>query len=178
MSLASIYLHDSDVLLASGDDLKDYFYQFKVGPERIRKNVLSTQLAADEALYVFDRKFEPAECPVAIGLSTLAMGDICAVEFARCSHIALRLTHGVMNIGEIITLKGSLPRGLLRTGIIVDDLIVLEQMSRDNYANPQPGSPFPHNPKKGFVELYTVFISQTVAYVFDNHESLQPWSSP
>ena len=168
-SLASIYLEPDAVILASGEDLKDYFYQFRVSDERIRKNVLCTRLSKSEAAAVFGRDFPDEECPVPIGLSTLAMGDVCAVEFAQCSHLALCLCHGVMKEQEVITLKGAIPRGLLHTGIIVDDLIVLEQMARTAFENLEPGTSIgstrtarareaylkaglPHNPKKGFVD--------------------------
>ncbi len=42
--LRHITLNDSEVLLASGEDLKDYFYQFKVNFERTCRNVLSVNL--------------------------------------------------------------------------------------------------------------------------------------
>ena len=168
-ALASIYLDTGSVLLASGEDLKDYFYQFKVSDERIKKNALCTRLSKSEAEWVFGRPFSSDECPVPIGLSTLAMGDICAVEFAQCSHLALCLRSGVMFEKEVITLKGSIPRGLLHTGIIIDDLIVLEQMARTAFDNLEANSSLgsvrtararaayvkaqlPHNPKKGFVD--------------------------
>ena len=168
-SLASIYLDADSVLLASGEDLKDYFYQFRVSEERIRKNALCTKLSKAEAEWVFGRKFSDDECPVPMGLSTLAMGDICAVEFAQCSHLALCLRNDVMYENEVITLKGAVPRGLLHTGIIIDDLIVLEQMTKAAFEKLETGTSvgsrrtararaayvkanLPHNPKKGFVD--------------------------
>lgn len=63
-----------------------------------------------------------------VGLSTLAMGDTMAVEFAQASHIGLCLRQGVGSASEFLTLHGSIPRGLLQVGIIVDDLIILEQV--------------------------------------------------
>ena len=174
-ALAGIYLQPKHVLTASGEDLKDYFYQFVVSEERIEKNVLCTKLSQREASYVFEQHFSEEQCPLAVGLSTLAMGDICAVEFAQCSHLALCLRNHVMKVNEIITLKGSIPRGLLHTGIIVDDLIILEQMTKECYDTMPPGSSngskrtakargayvaasLPHNPKKGFVdELHSRF---------------------
>ena len=168
-ALAGIYLRDDNVLTASGEDLKDYFYQFVVSEERIEKNILCTKLSQREAAYVFEQHFRAEQCPLSIGLSTLAMGDICAVEFAQCSHLALCLRSNVMKVEEIITLKGSIPRGMLHTGIIVDDLIILEQMTRECFEQLVPdtsigaertararkayaAASLPHNPKKGFVD--------------------------
>ena len=59
------------------------------------------------------------------------MGDTMAVEFAQAGHIGLCLQHGVAAVDELITLHGSLPRGLLQVGVIVDDLIFLEQVIRE-----------------------------------------------
>ena len=83
-----------------------------------------------EAREIFGPAFSWHEDPVWVGLSTLAMGDTMAVEFAQAGHIGLCLRHGVASVDELITLHGSLPRGLLQVGIIVDDLIFLEQVLR------------------------------------------------
>ena len=167
MSLCSIYVDDDRVLLSSGEDLKDYFYQFRVNKERTSRNALKTALNADEFRVVFGRDPPSAGNVFHVGLSTLAMGDICAVEYAQCSHISLCLKHQVFCIDEMISLKGAIPRGLLQAGIIVDDLVILEHVLREKFdssdlhdtegskrtANARDAydkSLLPHNPKKGF----------------------------
>lgn len=129
-SLAGICLEDERLLIGSGEDLKDYFYQFVVNEERTARNVLACNLSAEEAAAVFGTALEWHQFPMQVGLSTLAMGDKCACEFAQCAHIALCLQCDVCKVDEIISLKGSIPRGLLQVGIIVDDLVVLEQVLR------------------------------------------------
>eukprot|EP00435_Cladocopium_sp_Y103_P058652 s418_g20.t1 len=132
-TLASIYLEDDKVLVGSGEDLRDYFYQFQVSSERTARNVLATDLNEFEARAIFGSSFSWPSYPLQVGLSTLAMGDKCACEFAQCAHIALCLQHDVCSVGEIISLRGSLPRGLLQVGIIVDDLVILEQVLRERW---------------------------------------------
>ena len=167
-SLAMIYLDDDFVLLSSGEDLKDYFYQFRVNAERTSRNVLKGGLTPGEFAEVFGAP-PTDDGPVHyVGLSTLAMGDICAVEYAQCSHTSLCLKFNVFSVKEMITLRGSIPRGLLQAGIIVDDLVILEHVLRASYNNDSlldsegarrtararqayRCAELPHNPKKGFV---------------------------
>eukprot|EP00435_Cladocopium_sp_Y103_P038687 s964_g10.t1 len=129
-SLAGIYLKPENVLVCGGEDLRDYFYQFTVNHERTARNVLQGELTLQEARHVFGPSFCWPSSSVAIGLSSLAMGDRCAVEYAQCAHVALMLQHHVAAMEELLTLRGAIPRGLLHVGIIVDDLVVLEQVVR------------------------------------------------
>ena len=133
-ALSGIYIHPELNLVASGEDLKDCFYQFKVNAQRTARNVLHGSLSLFEAKEVFGESFCWPTPRVAVGLSSLAMGDTCAVEFAQCSHIGLMLQHGVATADEIITMHGSLPRGLLQVGVIVDDLVILEQVLKAEFA--------------------------------------------
>ena len=134
-ALAQLYIDDDKVLVTSGEDLKDCFYQFKVNAQRTVRNVLEGFLTLEEARRVFGKDFAWEGDRVYVGLSSLAMGDCCAVEFAQCAHVGLMLQNQVAAIDELITLKGSIPRGLLQVGVIVDDLVVLEQVMRVPFEN-------------------------------------------
>lgn len=127
-SLSGLFIPADEVMVFGGEDLKDYFYQFVVNAERVSRNVLCGDLSIDEAKYVFGADFSWPSPRVAIGLSSLAMGDTCAVEYAQCSHISLMLQKGVAAIPELLSLHGAVPRGLLQVGIIVDDLVLLERV--------------------------------------------------
>ena len=93
--------------------------------ERTRRNALCDTLTKDEARHVFGAVPDSflSEGRVHIGFSSLAMGDICAVEYAQCSHFGILLQSNVCKASELMTLRGSVPRGLLQVGIIVDDLV-------------------------------------------------------
>lgn len=125
--LGQIFLPPERVLLCSGEDLRDFFYQFTAGEQRTKRNILSDPLTASEAEVVFGQGFKWPEDPVWVGLSSLAMGDTLACEYAQSSHVAICLKHGVAFKQELLTLKDPIPRGLLHVGIIIDDLVILEQ---------------------------------------------------
>ena len=137
-TLSQLHLPAEFDLCISGEDLRDFFYQFQVGDERVRRNVLCDPVDLCDAPAVFGDGFSWDEDPVYVGLSTLAMGDVNAVEFAQSSHLGLCLQHGVALPHELLTLTGSVPRGLLQVGIIVDDLIVLEQVLKSIRSHDPP----------------------------------------
>ena len=130
-SLAGIVLEPDRVLISSGEDLKDYFYQFVVNQERTCRNVLQGSLSPDEAKFVFGDDFACSQDRVNVGLCSLAMGDCCAVEYAQCSHLGMMLQYQVAKVSELLTMHGAVPRGLLQVGVIVDDLVILEQVLRN-----------------------------------------------
>ena len=123
------------VLVSNGEDLKAYFYQFIVNKERTCRNVLQGSLTIDEAKFVFGESFTWPKPRLCVGLSSSAMGDCCAVEIAQCPHLGTMLQYKVASIAEVVTLHGSIPRGLLQVGVIVDDLVVLEQVLRTAMQN-------------------------------------------
>jgi len=74
MTLAYLHLQPDEVLVASGEDLKDYFYQFVVGEERCSKNALAVPVQQSEAREIFGPNFQWSEDPVWLGLETLSYG--------------------------------------------------------------------------------------------------------
>ena len=95
------------------------------------------------------------------------MGDVSSCEFAQASHLGLCLQRGVCSAEEVLYLKSAIPRGLLQVGIIIDDLVILEQVLRRDHMLGGAGSSgrrigavqkayasvhLPNNPKKGFRE--------------------------
>ena len=123
--LSQLELADDEVLLLSGRDIRDYFYQFKVTEQRSRRNVLAAKLSADDLQYIFGRAFPG---PGFVGLSTLAMGDNNACEFAQGSHVALVLQCGGASKDELIQMHSPLPRSPYMLGIVIDDLVCLERV--------------------------------------------------
>lgn len=111
--------------------MKDFYYQFVVSRRRAARNALVGRLSASEMIEVFG-----ADCPGAatggfVGLCTMAMGDICACEFAQASHLSLLFRSGALCPAELIRLRSPMPRGLLSIGVIIDDLVMLEKVVRD-----------------------------------------------
>eukprot|EP00435_Cladocopium_sp_Y103_P017908 s2227_g4.t1 len=131
----------ADYVEFAGEDLRDFFYQFKAGEQRTYRNILSDPVTIEEARFIFGKTFEWSEIrPVWVALSSLAMGDTLACEFAQGSHVAVCLQNQVCTVRELLTLKDPLPRGLLHVGIIVDDLVILEQCLRADWDDIRSGN--------------------------------------
>lgn len=79
--------------------------------------------SAEKAAFVFSSEVAPEQDGrIHVGLFTLAMGDKGTVEFA------VFLQHGVCHPTKLLILRGSVPRGLLQIGVVVDNLVVMEQV--------------------------------------------------
>ncbi|CAE7334124.1 unnamed protein product [Symbiodinium microadriaticum] len=128
--LAGVLLKDQEALLMSGTDLVDCFYQFQVTDQRATRNLLACELTSREAELVFDApagSFEAGDGPILVGLSSLAMGDSSACEFAQCSHLGTLVQGRAVFPGELLVHASAPPRGLLSIGLVIDDLIILQR---------------------------------------------------
>ena len=99
--------------------------------------MLAGALDYRELCYVFgDQPGLPNKAYV--GLSTLAMGDCSACEYAQASHLAVLRAAGVFYEAELNVLTGPVPRGNLHVGVIIDDLIALERIASSWVHQPDP----------------------------------------
>ena len=73
-ALGMLWLKPGAVLLASGEDLRDFFYQFSVPFERAARNMLIEPLSLEQARYVFGDTMELGNPPIWVGLNSLAIG--------------------------------------------------------------------------------------------------------
>lgn len=124
--LAGIELASHEYLSLSGRDVRDFFYQFKVGQQRCLRNVLASWLRASDLEFIFGRKFESGGY---VGLSTLAMGDLSACEYAQCAHLGVLLQSGGCAPQELLLPHRPVPRSDLMVGVVIDDLVCLEKMA-------------------------------------------------
>eukprot|EP00439_Symbiodinium_sp_Y106_P053070 s5693_g7.t1 len=81
-ALLPIVLEPGQVLRISAAALRDFFYFFAVSQQRLQRNVIKARQALDLFGYSCE-KFKGADGLVRVGLSTLAMGDSSACEFAQ-----------------------------------------------------------------------------------------------
>ena len=128
-TLVDICLHDGEALRFSGLDLRDYFYQFIISEQRTQRNILAGPISLDEARYVFGDSFSWPEKKLGVALGTLAMGDLCACEFAQASHLGLCLQGGVLSEAELVSMRLPIPRQPVMVGIVIDDLVALEKVA-------------------------------------------------
>ena len=130
-TLLGIELDSDEKLLLSGQDIRNFYYQFVVTSARGRRNVLSGKLSREELQQIFgsDGSYPPAGGFVS--LNSLAMGDICACEFAQSSHVGLLLQCGALLPEELLMMGQPCPRTKLRVGIVIDDLVMLEVVAKN-----------------------------------------------
>ena len=125
--LSQIELASSDNLSMSGEDVQDYFYQFLISDARRRRNALVGKLSHAELLEVFGDALH-FEGPGYVCLSTMAMGDLCACEFAQGSHLSVLSGCGQLRPEELIMMHCPIPRSDLMIGVVIDDLVLLERV--------------------------------------------------
>ena len=127
-TLAQIELLPGEILLGSGQDLRDYFYQFRVTADRARRNCLAGVLGRSEIDAIFGVDARPELATGVAALNTLAMGDCSACDFAQGAHLMLLLTSNAALVSELLLGKKPPPRGLLAIGAVIDDLVMLEKV--------------------------------------------------
>ena len=125
--LSQIELASSENLSMSGEDVQDYFYQFLISDARRRRNALVGKLSHAELLEVFGDALH-FEGPGYVCLSTMAMGDLCACEFAQGSHLSVLFGCGQLRPEELIMMHCPIPRSDLMIGVVIDDLVLLERV--------------------------------------------------
>ena len=127
-NLVDISLEANEVLVMAGDDLRDYYYCFQVNHSRACRNFLAGPLLGSEA-----KQFKC--CPPGVQdsdtvyacLKSLAMGDCSACEFAQTAHLALGIRGRAFRLGQMLSLRGRVPRDRFLAGIIIDDMIFMEK---------------------------------------------------
>lgn len=162
--LSQIELGDAEELRMSGEDVQDYFYQFKISKDRCVRNSLVGLLTEAELSKIFDGGVS-FDGPGYVCLDTMAMGDLCACEFAQCSHLSVLPNSGQLSPSELILMHSPLPRSPLSIGIVIDDLVLLERVLKNNGAHVSSASKrlapikaayqkvgLPVNEKKEFVD--------------------------
>ena len=127
-SLCGLSLQPWEELRASGEDVQDFFYSFKVGDERIIRNCLRFKLTPVEAaeFSCFEDRFK-SEAWLVPSLATMAMGDCQAVAVGQTSHLALVLRTGALGIEQLLLHNAPSPRSSRVFGVVLDDLVVLEK---------------------------------------------------
>ena len=127
-ALAQTELLPGNVMYFSGTDLRDFYYCFRISKSRSYRNAfaypLEQSLARQFGCFTDDLKHCSHLYPC---LNTLAMGDCQAVELGQCAHVKLGLNARAFSPYELLTVHGRAPRGLLSAGIVIDDLVVIEQ---------------------------------------------------
>ena len=193
--LLDFVLKPSELLLASGEDIRDYYYNFEISPSRARQYILIGDYKPEEVSHF--SSFEPrfwASSRVVVGLKTLAMGDVNAVSFGQAAHVGLVLASGAAGVENLLTYRGRPPRDRLSLGVVIDDLLVLERTLRTEIAATRgsgsrdviakiraayASAPLPRHEGKGFlckseVEVWGAQLNGDAGWVRPNWSRLVP----
>ena len=130
-NLLDLELLEGEELRMSGEDVKDYYHQFRVSDDRTMQYTLIDVFWPHDLQHL--RAFSPElwACPtVAASFATLAMGDTNSVTFGQASHVGLVLSSGAVSVSQLLTLRGRLPRCPLCLGVVIDELVILERVAR------------------------------------------------
>ena len=131
-NLCDIQLPADSVLVTSGTDLRDFYYAFRAGAQRTVRNTLKAYLTPNEAKqYKCYRKELDRERYIFPALRTLAMGDACAVELAQTAHVGLLVQANYLREDNMVSLKLPCPRSPSMLGVVIDDLVALEVLSKE-----------------------------------------------
>lgn len=125
-SLLRLILKSGSRVVASGNDVRDFYHLFSVSRERSRRNCLVGTLDSRRLQHLKCMRPELRNAGRLVGsLATLAMGDCQAVELAQTCHISLALSHRICTEDELICYKKPLPRCSTMVGILIDDFVCL-----------------------------------------------------
>ena len=129
-TLVDIELPEQEELRTSGEDVRDFYHQFRVSDDRAMQYTLIDTFRPAELQHL--RSFTPElwKCSaVAASLATLAMGDTNAVSFGQASHLGLVFASNAILPQQLLTLRNRIPRSPLMLGIVIDDLVVIERVA-------------------------------------------------
>eukprot|EP00438_Fugacium_kawagutii_P024606 Skav200074 [mRNA] locus=scaffold838:451933:457558:- [translate_table: standard] len=130
--LTGLHLEAGQKLLMSGDDLSNFFYMFRVNYDRATRNYLDWKIPTHLVKHFPNFPKELLNDSFVYGcLSSLAMGDSAACEYAQTSHLAMGIQGGAIDPKSLVTLHGRLPRHDLITGIIIDDYILMQKVDSE-----------------------------------------------
>ncbi|CAE7428465.1 unnamed protein product, partial [Symbiodinium microadriaticum] len=126
VAVSNLVLEKDRCFLFSGADLRECFYQFRVGEDRLRRNMIADRLTLQQATFVFRRGMKQHLEPdgfLRVAFASLAMGDCGACEYTQCAHLGVCVKGGVLLPGELLVHGAAPPRGLCSIGLVIDDLI-------------------------------------------------------
>ena len=131
-NLCDIQLDESEVLITTGTDLREFYYSFQVGQERLRRNSLLIRVMPSDLVgfRCYNPEWETEGRPVVLGLRTLAMGDSMAVELAQTAHLGILIQLGLLNETNLLAMGLPPPRGNFFGGVVIDDLILFEKVAK------------------------------------------------
>ena len=140
-ALVKLLLADKEIARSSGNDLRDFYYLFKVSERRSARNYLSGVIPAARIAHLRAMQQKGfSDGKVVASLRTLAMGDTWAVELAQTAHLSLALNSRTAARDGLICLGRPLPRSATMSGLVIDDYVNISLDHEDDLSTPSYGS--------------------------------------
>ena len=140
-ALVRLLVKEDEIVKASGNDLRDFYYLFQVSEERSRRNYLVGSIHAAKVSHLEALKKKQISDGWIFGsLRTLAMGDCQAVELAQTCHLSLTLNCGGASKDNLISMHHPLPREKTSVGIVIDDYVAISVVPKDAEAERSEGA--------------------------------------
>ena len=101
--LGHLFLDPNEVLVLHAEDLQDFYYSFKIGPQRQSRNCLKCKYRPDELqhLQCFKETHRSSKWLVPV-LNTMAMGDTNAVSTGQTAHLSVILRTGLLIVASTL----------------------------------------------------------------------------
>ena len=130
-NVLDVQLAFDEELRISSTDLRDYYYAFQIGKERLCRNSLigPVKPSAIKGYRCYEKRFEKEKL-VYLALNSLAMGDTHAVELAQVAHLSLLLQAGILEGPQLLCMHLAVPRLPVMGGVVIDDFVLLEKCLR------------------------------------------------
>lgn len=127
-NILEVQLKENENLKISSTDLRDYYYAFKIGKERLCRNSLVGPVKPKllRGFRCYSKQLENEKL-VYLSLNSLAMGDTHAVELAQVAHLSLLLQRGILTESQLLCMHLAVPRHPIMGGVVIDDFVLLEK---------------------------------------------------
>ena len=111
------------------DDLSDYYYTYKVSPERAARNSFRCKFEPEELAEFQAAKGLRMVGPQLLSLATVAMGDCLSVEVGQSAHMQVLRQHaGAFVPSETLLYRQPVPNTSAVELLAIDDHIVLQKL--------------------------------------------------
>ena len=128
--LALLSLGPDSAFRFNADDLTDFYYTFRVTPQRAERNALRCIFESHELSHLASFRKGLEGKPLLVCLRSLAMGDSLAVEIAQQSHCrVLQRLCGSMLRHESLRYRSPVPRSDFIELLAIDDHVGIQRVS-------------------------------------------------
>ena len=119
--LTQLVVKDDEEIIASGDDLRNYFYCLKHHDDWVERNVVGEPVSG--ALF---REFgcDPDQ-DYMVAFRVVVMGDTNACDIAQQTHLEILRDAGCMDPGETLVYATTVPPGAFWEGLYLDDHVMI-----------------------------------------------------